>query len=186
MSTIPWPSQKPHWLSGNRPCSRWARIQLTSKLASTFPAVERREIPQWLPQHYWFPFLLYRWTMVASLNSYGTALEVQAGLKSSVSLQTRFHPLSMYSSPRMASDPGPLLVERDLTVLLTSSTVGELTRLAFITACGRWAMASSLMEKGQLSTLLKCSVHLPSFVLVCQQSRAISAQHWGWSRWLGP
>ena len=61
----------------------------------------------------------------------------------------------------MASDPGSLLVERDLTALLSSSTVGELARQALITTCGRWAMASSVMEEGQLSTLLKFSAHLP-------------------------
>ena len=61
----------------------------------------------------------------------------------------------------MVSDPGALPVERDMTALLTSSTVGESARLGLITTCGRQAMASSLMEEGQMSTLLKCSAHLP-------------------------
>ena len=67
---------KPHWLSGNRTCSRWARRQLSSRQASTSLAVERREIPKWLSQHCWFPFLLYRWTIVTSLKSCRTASEL--------------------------------------------------------------------------------------------------------------
>ena len=99
--------------------------------------------------------------MVASLQSCGTASESQADLKSSVNLSMRFGQLSMYSSPGMALDPGALPVERGLTALLTSSTVEELASLALITTCGRWAMACAVMEEGQLSTLLKCSAHLP-------------------------
>ena len=106
--------------------------------------------------------------MVASLNSCKTALEVQADLKSSVKLEMssvklemRFHLLRVYSLPGMALDPGALPVERDLTAFPTSSTVGELVRLALITTCWRCAMVSSLMEEGWLSTLWKCLAHLP-------------------------
>ena len=98
--------------------------------------------------------------MVASLNSCGTTLAVQEDLKSSVNLKMRFRPLSTYSSSGMVSDPGTLLVERAFTALLTSSTAGESARLALITTCGGQDMASSLMEEGWLSTLLKCSAHL--------------------------
>ena len=51
--------------------------------------------------------------MVASLNSCGIASEVQADLKSSVSLQLRFGLLSMYSLPGMASVPKASPFERE-------------------------------------------------------------------------
>ena len=113
--------------------------------------------------------------MVVSLNSYGTALEVQADLKGSGNLEMRFGPLSIYSLPGMASDPGALPVERALTALLTSSTVGELANHNL------WETGYGLFPDGGRAVDHIAEVLSPSakdFVLVCQQSRAINTQHW--------
>ncbi len=61
-----------HWLSGKSPCSRWCKSLLSSTRARSLPAIVWGDMPRWLSQQWWLPFFLYRWTMVPSLNYWGT------------------------------------------------------------------------------------------------------------------
>ena len=59
----------------------------------------------------------------------------------------------------MESLPGALPSESWLIAFLTSSDVGRASRVALIGTCGRFDMASELIEDGLFRTLQKCSAH---------------------------
>ena len=64
----------PHWLSCRSPvCSRCSFNRFSRTLVRIFPAIHNKEMPRWLSQTWGFPFLLNRWIIVASLNSWGMA-----------------------------------------------------------------------------------------------------------------
>ena len=74
MSVVPLFFLNPHWLSGRSPDrSRCSFNQFSRTLARIFPAIDNKEMPRWLSQTWGFPFLLNRWIIVASLNSWGMA-----------------------------------------------------------------------------------------------------------------
>ena len=74
MSIVPLPFLNPHWLSGRSPdCSMRSFNRFSRTLARIFPAIDNKEMPRWLSQTWGFHFLLNRWIIVASLNSWGTA-----------------------------------------------------------------------------------------------------------------
>ena len=64
----------PNWLSGRSPdCSRCSFNRFIRTLARIFPAIDNKEMPRLLSQTWGFPFLLNRWIIVLSLNSWGMA-----------------------------------------------------------------------------------------------------------------
>ena len=74
MSFVPLFFLNPHWLSGRRPDhSRCSFNRFSRTLARFFPAIDNKQMPRWLSQTWGFPFLLNRWIIVASLDSWGMA-----------------------------------------------------------------------------------------------------------------
>ena len=76
------------WLSGRSPDrSRCSFNRFSRTLARIFPAIDNKEMPRWLSQTWGFSFLLNRWIIVASLNSWGMASFLHIMRNNSVSLQ---------------------------------------------------------------------------------------------------
>ena len=61
--------------SGRSPdWSRCSYNRFSRILARIFPTTDSKKMPRWLSQTWRFPFLLNRWIIVASLNSWGDGL----------------------------------------------------------------------------------------------------------------
>ena len=88
MSIVPLFFLNPHWLSGRSPDrSRCSFNRFSRTLARIFPAIDNKDMLWWLSQTWGFPFLLNRWIIVASLNSWGMASFLHIMWNNSVSLQ---------------------------------------------------------------------------------------------------
>ena len=124
ISMVPRPAWNPHWLSGRGPCSRCFRRRFRSTRAKIMLAIARRDIPLWLSYDRLLPFLLYMWTTVVSLNSWGRVSLSQKDLKSSVHFVRRTGPPDLNTSAGMASGPGAFPHEICLIAMATSSSGG--------------------------------------------------------------
>ena len=93
MSIVPLSFLDPHWLSGRSPdCSRCSFNRFSRTLARIFPAIDNKEMPRWLSQNWGFSFLLNRWLIVASLNSWGMASFLPIMWNNSVSFSATWGP----------------------------------------------------------------------------------------------
>ena len=119
--------------------------------ARILPAIASREMPRWLSQHCLFPFLLYKWTRDASLNSWGMLSWCSMILNSLVSYSfvMSFGPPFLKISPGMASAPGALPFRSLFVAFRTSSSLIVLMRVMLGIACGRRAMAASFIDEGR-------------------------------------
>ena len=108
MSIVPQPWWKLHWISGSMSCSRcWFRW-FSRILANIFSAMESREMPPWLLQDHLFPFLMWRWTINASLNSCETFSCLHMVWSILLNFSMSSVPPAAYSSAVMESEPGDL------------------------------------------------------------------------------
>lgn len=64
----------------------WTRI---------LPAIEKKDMPWWLSQHWWFSFLLRRWTSGASFKSWGICSCYNMMLNSSVNFTMSLLPTNL-------------------------------------------------------------------------------------------
>ena len=162
MSIVPLSFLNPHWLSGRSPdCSRCSFNRFSRTLARIFPATDNKEMPRWLSQTWGFPFLLNRWIIVATLNSWVMATFLHTMWNNSVSFSATGGPPALWIFAGIASDPGALPDDRSFIAVTVSETVGSSSSSGLHSTCGSLLIASSLIDDGQLTTPSKCSS--PSF-----------------------
>ena len=181
ISIVPRPARIPHWLSGRWPCWRCFRRRFRRTRARILPAIARRDIPLWLSHDRLSPFLLYMWTIEASLNSWGRVSLSQKDLNCSVNFVRRAGPPDLntfcrngirtwdFSARHLLDCLSNLILRGGNVELWVDSHLGEALNRCVV--------------YGRRSVQRAIEVFCPSFyylILACDQFRSVHAKH-GWA-----
>ena len=132
-------------------------VWLTWCVPEIFPPSDRIGILRWLSQFVRTPFLLWRWTMDASLNSCGTASSCQMTENRCSNLWTSGIRPHFNTWGGMQLAPGALPFVSDFIAQWTSCSDGRTARLASVGRCEISKRTDASNDDGWLRIVLKCS-----------------------------
>lgn len=133
-------------------------IRFKINIAKILPAMERREIPQWLSHTFLFPLFLYKWWIRTSLKSCGTIPCFQISMINSSNFFTSFVPLYLKISDGNTSFPSAF---QDIICSIAARTPWKFDKNDNSSISGCWGLdsrTSSSVEDVLLRTV--CSFHL--------------------------